>query len=476
MSNSNDPLTTEKMELIQNQEEKSYWTLIRDNRPFRFYLGSYLLGHMGEWLTYIASITVIEELQGEKISRTAISWLVIIRLMPHVIFSPAGGALADSRDRRESMIALELLGAMIALLYLLAYYVGSIGAIYLVTLLQETNAAIFEPCRSSMLSLLVDDEEYLKKATTLTGLAWSLMAAIGAALGGFVVAAFGIRACFLLDGATYLGSAMLMYMVHGTWSAIDKSAEKYESVWHQVRGMTVDGFSYLKESFFGPLILLKASVSIIYGASDVLNVAFSERGSTNSSTKLGLLFSLVGVGCIIGPLICDMFTSMDRLITLQQATILSMFAVTFGSLGMGLFHPFFYTCLFTMVRAGGSSAVWINSSILLQTFADPEKLGRVLSVDYALALLCESMGALASGLLMDKLNFEAEEVCLVMAVLGAILSICWTIYHLSGGVAAQTNIDEKLWTVKKLELDEHMPHVHERTALINHIVERKDIL
>jgi hypothetical protein len=70
---------------------------------------------MGEWLTNIASIKLIDKLHGDNMSRTAISLLVTIRLMPSVLFSPAGGASTDSRDRRESMITLELVGAFIAL-------------------------------------------------------------------------------------------------------------------------------------------------------------------------------------------------------------------------------------------------------------------------------------------------------------------------------------------------------------------------
>ena len=132
---------------------------------------------------------------------------------------------------------------------------------------------------------------------------------------------------------------------------------------------------------------------------------------------------------------------MDKLSTLQLASLYSIIAATVGVLGMGLFHPFFYTCLFTVVRSAGSSATWIYSSILLQTFSSPEKLGRVLSVDYALALLCESFGALTSGILMDNYHFEPEQVSLLMATTGAILSVFWIIFHLSGRGAARVDVN-----------------------------------
>ena len=195
--------------------EPSFYTLLRENREFRLYISSFLVTTCGEWLTYVAAIAMIEEWLGgddATSSRTAISYLVVIRLMPNVILSAVGGLLADSRDRRQSMIALDTVGALVTLLNLVAFYYKSIPFIYLVTMLQQCVAALYEPCRGAILPLIVTDEEALKKATTLSNLAWSLTTAIGASLGGVVVSYFGCRVCFVLDSLTYLISAYIMYI------------------------------------------------------------------------------------------------------------------------------------------------------------------------------------------------------------------------------------------------------------------------
>jgi MFS family permease len=183
---------------VGSNEGASFYRLLKDNREFRLYIISYLVTKCGEWLTYVASISMIEDWLGggHSTSRTAISYLVVIRIMPNVILSAAGGALADSRDRRHSMIALDLLGSVVTLLFLVALHYKSIAMVYVVTVLQETVAALYEPCRGALLPLLVTDEEGLKNATTLSGLAWSLMAAVGASLGGVLVALFGWKFCF----------------------------------------------------------------------------------------------------------------------------------------------------------------------------------------------------------------------------------------------------------------------------------------
>eukprot|EP00553_Chaetoceros_curvisetus_P002222 CAMPEP_0204629754 /NCGR_PEP_ID=MMETSP0717-20131115/18851_1 /ASSEMBLY_ACC=CAM_ASM_000666 /TAXON_ID=230516 /ORGANISM="Chaetoceros curvisetus" /LENGTH=57 /DNA_ID=CAMNT_0051646783 /DNA_START=1 /DNA_END=170 /DNA_ORIENTATION=- len=57
----------------------------------------------------------------------------------------------------------------------------------MVTLLQASIAALYEPCRTSIIPLMVTEDEPMKKATTLAGLAWSMMTAIGSGAGGYMV-------------------------------------------------------------------------------------------------------------------------------------------------------------------------------------------------------------------------------------------------------------------------------------------------
>ena len=95
-------------------------------------------------------------LGGQKASaRRYVSYLVVCHLIPNFFLIPFGGVLADARDKRHSMIMLDALGAIFPLFYLLASYFRSIEIIYLVTLLQSSIAAMYEPCRTSIIPLMV---------------------------------------------------------------------------------------------------------------------------------------------------------------------------------------------------------------------------------------------------------------------------------------------------------------------------------
>ena len=210
---------------VLREDILDYWHLLQSNRAFRLFLCSYVFGHMGEWFTYIASISLMERMlnsptglasmtgdddsndsSSEEHSRTSIGILVMIRLLPTVLLSPFGGVLADSRDRRKSMIVLDLMGACTPVLFILATFMETstsidniygVAMIYLATVCQECVCALYEPCRTSIVPLLVTGNDGdLKKATTLTGVAWSAVAAFGSAAGGFATSYFGARVCF----------------------------------------------------------------------------------------------------------------------------------------------------------------------------------------------------------------------------------------------------------------------------------------
>ena len=181
--------------------DATYWKLMRYNRPFALYILSYFSAHVGEWFTYVAAITAVEHISPD--SQTAVSVLVAIRMVPNIIFSSIGGALADSVDRRVAMIALDIIGMFVVLLYLPVLHFRSLPMLYFVVFVQATVAAIYDPIRQAIVPLLVPQEEYLKKATTLAGLAWSLMAAVGASLGGIVASLFGLSVCFSKFQAPY---------------------------------------------------------------------------------------------------------------------------------------------------------------------------------------------------------------------------------------------------------------------------------
>ncbi len=307
------------------------------------------------------------------------SLLAICKMSPNFFLIPFSGVLADARDKRQSMMMLDALGTLAPFLYLVAYSFQSIPLVYLCTLIQASIAAMYEPCRASLVTLMVKDEEYLKKATTLTGLAWSAMAAFGSGLGGFMVAKIGINACFVVDSFTFAVSWILLYMIGGKWDAsvsddghVHVQAEEIQklTIWERVKDMTVEGMRYIMNSSFWPLLFMRTSTCLVYGGTDILSVSFAEEGPNLDeaaiSLRLGAMYFMTGFGCLVGPLISEQFTSMAAPKTILLSCVYGFAVMGLGCFGMWYFPSFHCTTFFTFLRAAGSCVSWVDGLVLLQ--------------------------------------------------------------------------------------------------------------
>jgi len=188
-----------ELEELFSQEEfersdATYWKLLIHNRPYCLHIVSFFCARAGEWFTYVATISAIRHICPD--SNTAVAGLVAIRTVPNIVFASIGGVLADTMDRRVAMIILDITGMLVVLLYIPVYHLKSLPMLYLVAFIQAIVASIYDPVRRAIVPLLVTQEDYLQKATLLSGLAYSLMAAFGSSLGGIVASKYGVTSCF----------------------------------------------------------------------------------------------------------------------------------------------------------------------------------------------------------------------------------------------------------------------------------------
>eukprot|EP00536_Pseudo-nitzschia_multiseries_P014710 jgi/Psemu1/246260/estExt_Genewise1.C_7570008 len=436
---------------------------------------------MGDWMTYMASISLIQKVtNNDDDKNTLISILVLVKLLPNVISMPMGGIMADSYDRRKVQIALDVLSSGVVVLFLWSYHQKSIPICYLANFVLEVLSGLYLPSNKAIIPQLVgnnakkskvENEEELKKGTTLTGMTWSTMAALGSMIGGILVATFGIDGCFIIDSVTYLISAALLYYgVEGNYNVtittptttedlngtaksetdflleeqrdskdVTRDVDRQQCDAHDDGNDRSNGamffqslkYAFVTEPLVGAYAFLKGSAAASFGAADVLNVTFSSRGSemnpSLTSLKLGALFGCVGIGCIIGSLSVDIFSKLSRPRSIARLCLAGYFFQSFGLWQMSLFPDFFASTLASgVVRSIGSSLTWVASTLLIQKYTPPRLLGRVSSIDTSVALSAESLSALGGGLLMDYMAISPEGLSLILAAVALGFGILWS--------------------------------------------------
>ena len=114
--------------------------------------------------------------------------------------------------RKYTLIITDLARVVVAFGFLLVRTADDVWLLYVLTALQLGIGGFFFPTRNAILPDIVSSQE-LGAANALGSATWSVMLALGAAIGGIVSGAWGIYPAFVIDGLTFLLSAVFIAQI-----------------------------------------------------------------------------------------------------------------------------------------------------------------------------------------------------------------------------------------------------------------------
>ncbi len=144
----------------------------------------------------------------------ALGGIGLARIIPVIIFSLIGGALADSVDRRKVMFVTQSAAALLALILGLLTQFGqvTIWYIYLITALQAIAIAFDGPSRQALIPNLVPKED-LPNAFSMTFTSFQFGSVLGPALSGFVIAWAGQHAVYYFNAISFVSVLFALFMI-----------------------------------------------------------------------------------------------------------------------------------------------------------------------------------------------------------------------------------------------------------------------
>ena len=165
----------------------------------------------------IASVALVASLTESGI---AVGGLFVLRMLAPFLTSPIAGVIADRHSRRKILIAADIVRGIIVLGMLVVRSADLVWVLYVLTALQLGTSSFFFTARNAILPDIVEPSQ-LGSANAVTSATWSVMAAVGAALGGLAAGWFGVYAAFMIDSATFFVSAFLVAQIVGMPSPSD---------------------------------------------------------------------------------------------------------------------------------------------------------------------------------------------------------------------------------------------------------------
>lgn len=402
-------------------QKVGYVELVRGNRAFRMLWFGQIISLLGDWFNLIASASLVAQLTQ---SGLAVGGLFVVRMLAPFLMSPIAGVVADRYNRKRILVATDVSRAVVVLGFLLVREPGQVWLLYVLTAVQLGISGFFFPTRNAILPDIVSDRE-LGAANALSSATWSVMLALGAALGGLVSGTWGNRPAFVIDSLTFMLSAFFLYRL--TYKTPEVLAQADKTVAAALR-QYADGLRYLRQHVDILIItLLKASVALLVSSGfQVIQVSIAEQIfviGKGGGISLGLMYAVVGVGTGISPIIARHFTGDD------DRSLRIAIGVGYGSAALGLWivswlSSFPLVLFGTLFRGVGNGLVWVFSTQLLLQLVPNRVRGRVFATEFAFFTLMSATGAAVTGRVLDT-SLGVAGVLRWMAVLTLIPGGLW---------------------------------------------------
>jgi MFS family permease len=404
------------------RRQSPYLRLIR-NRNFSLLWTGQLVSLLGDRI-HIVALGALVATRGTALE---VGLVFAATAAPSVVLGPLAGVLVDRWDRRRTMIACDLIRAVLVLSVPLAFEIN-IALVYLASFAVATITLLFRPAKTAVLPTIVGDKDLISANSALS-VPETAADLIGFPVAGLIVATLRevIGAAFVLDSATYVVSAVLI------WSMIvprqvEEFAERMSvaSVWREMG----EGFNFLRrESVLFSNTLLSTLAQVAVGAEIPVSLLYAQevvdRGSMSFEQMYSLLLGAIAVGSVLAGIIVG---ALGTRAPKGWLVIAGFIGMGLSLVGAGLTRDpvlamvaFFFTGAFNMV--------FIVPSVTLFQERTPQRLmGRVVSSRQALVFASIAISMGASGWLAGVIGPAmvlglSGAICAGAGVIGLLLPV-----------------------------------------------------
>lgn len=421
------------------QKKSGYYRLLKKNTALRNLWYGQVVSELGDWLNSIAIYALILELGGSGI---ALACTMMAKLLPFVFVSPIAGVMTDRVSRKKIMIVSDVLRFFTVLGLLWVVNKGDLWLLYTLVAMEIALSAFFEPARNAIIPSITDKED-LVTANALGGATWSVMLALGSALGGVVVSLCGIQTAFIVDALSFLLSAAFIARI--PYPANDKKSSGVpRAAQGGFKDMT-EGFQYLLDR---PTVLaislLKTGLAIAGGIMTLIPLYANQMFSSPSAVSFGIgaMYSSRGVGAAIGPLIVKHVFGESKNV-LQTAISVSFVLEALAYLMFSASNSLWSASLSLFLSTLFGSIIWVFSTTLLHMEAEDRFLGRIFSSELAMMTLVMGISNLGVGVAVDQFGLTPNAVMFWVGAIFFIPSILWTLFFLSVNKRANQDLQKK---------------------------------
>jgi MFS family permease len=326
--------------------------------------------------------------------------------------SLAGGAIADAVNRRQMLIATNLVLLALSGGLALATRAGvvNLALLFIVAALVAAVSSFDAPARQALIPTLVPRQR-IPDAMSLNILTGNVADMFGPAVGGFMIAWVGIAGTYTIDAVSFLAVVLALLLMEQRDSARVRITRGGVA-------MVAEGLRFIRNSpvIYG-IMLLDFSATVL-GATVSLTPVFAEIIFDAGPQGLGLLNSAPAVGAVVGASVMTIIRPPRKPGRVIIAAIMA-YGVFLAAFGIA---PNIWVAMLFLAGYGASDAVSMTMRHTIRNLATPDDLrGRIAAAHSAFSSGGPRLGEFQTGLMASLVGVRATPViggigCVLLAL------------------------------------------------------------
>lgn len=338
-------------------------------RNFRYLWLGQTVSLVGDQFKFVALSWLVLSLTGRS---GALGTVLMLQAIPRSILMLAGGVVTDRLRPRTVMVLSDVLRAVVVGTIALLAWTDRITMphLYGLALVFGTVHAFFFPAASAIVPDLVP-ADHLRPANAVNQMTNQVVLAGAPALAGVVIAAVGTAGGFAVDAASFLISAVFLFLI----------VTAPRATRHDGGGAWQEFLAGLRVVRRDPILLaLVATASVFFfgyaGATYVGLPVLAKGPLAAGPMGLGIFFSASGLGALLGGLLAGTRTIRRR--GLVGMSVIAAVGVLLATVALARTVVQVAAVLF----ASGALMAWIGVTFmtLIQQRTDRAYMGRVMAI------------------------------------------------------------------------------------------------
>jgi predicted MFS family arabinose efflux permease len=413
-------LLDEKRRPTAKERSKSPWIAFHHTAFTVIWIAT-VVSIVGTWMYNAASGWLMTSLDADPFT---VSLVQVATSFPMFLFALPAGALADIVDKRHFLLVSEIVITVIAALSAPLVWLNLIDPFILLlfTFLLGAGAAFTAPAWQSVVPELVPKQE-LAAAVASNGVGVNLGRAIGPALGGIVIGAFGIAAPFWLNALSNFGviGALLWWR--------PPPSQRNALPPERLMGALVIGFRHARYNPHLRSTFIRAAAFFFFASAYWALLPLVARNQIAGGPELyGILLGAIGAGAVAGAFALP---SMSTVLDPNRIVALGTLGTAASLILLGVAHQSALGVAACVIAGISWIAVLANLNVSVQVSLPDWVRGRGIAMFVTVFFGAMTAGSVLWGQIASTLNLPAAHFAAAAgALVGIALSWRW---KLQGG-------------------------------------------